>query len=144
MAGMYGVYHGPEGLKYIAEKVHNSAATLANKLEELGFEQENETFFDTIAIKADATKVKFFAEAKGINFYYPDNETVTIAINETTTIKDLNRILGVFSEVVKQDFKKITELDTGDRKSTRLNSSHVRISYAVFCLKKKKKKTEKN
>lgn len=115
MAGMYGVYHGPEGLKYIAEKVHNSAATLANKLEELGFEQENETFFDTISIKADATKVKFFAEAKSINFYYPDNETVAIAINETTTIKDLNRILGVFSEVVKKDFKKITELETGDK-----------------------------
>jgi len=115
MAGMYAVYHGPEGLKYIAEKVHNSAFTLSSKLEELGFEQENETYFDTIAIKADATKVKFFAEAKGINFYYPDNETVAIAINETTTIKDLNRILGVFSEVVKKDFKKITELETGNK-----------------------------
>lgn len=115
MAGMYGVYHGPEGLKYIAQKVHNGAVTLANKLEALGFKQENETFFDTIAVKADAAKVKFFAEAKGINFYYPDNETVAIAVNETTTIKDLNRILGIFSEVIKKDFKKITTLETGNK-----------------------------
>lgn len=115
MAGMYAVYHGPEGLKYIAQKVHNSAVTLANELEKLGFEQLNETFFDTIAVKADASKVKFLAEAKEINFYYPDSNTVSIAINETTTVKDLNKIIGVFAEVVKKDFRKISELETGNK-----------------------------
>ncbi|NGX84483.1 aminomethyl-transferring glycine dehydrogenase [Aequorivita sp. KMM 9714] len=115
MAGMYAVYHGPEGLKYIARKVHNSAVTLANALEELGFEQVNDTFFDTIAIKTDATKIKFLAEAKEVNFYYPDNETVSISINETTTVKDLNKILAIFSEAVKKDFKKLTELETGNK-----------------------------
>lgn len=115
MAGMYAVYHGPEGLKYIAGKVHNGAVTLANALEKLGFEQINDTFFDTIAIKTDATKVKFLAEAKEVNFYYPDAETVSISINETTTIKDLNKILSIFSEAVKKDFQKITELETGNK-----------------------------
>jgi glycine dehydrogenase len=115
MAGMYAVYHGPEGLKYIARKVHNGAATLANALEELGFEQVNDTYFDTIAIKTDATKIKFLAEAKEINFYYPNDETVSISINEATTIKDLNKIVAIFSEANKKDFQKITELETGNK-----------------------------
>ncbi len=115
MAGMYAVYHGPEGLKYIAHKVHNGAVTLANALEKLGFEQLNETYFDTIAIKTDATKIKFLAEAKEVNFFYPDNETVSISINETTTVKDLNKILAIFSEAIKKDFQKITELETGNK-----------------------------
>lgn len=115
MAGMYAVYHGPEGLKYIANKVHNGAATLGNALEKLGFEQLNETFFDTISIKTDATKIKFLAEAKEVNFYYPNAETVSISINETTTIKDLNKILAIFSEANKRDFQKITELETGNK-----------------------------
>ncbi len=115
MAGMYAVYHGPEGLKYIARKVHNGAATLANALEKLGFEQINETYFDTIAIKTDATKIKFLAEAKEVNFYYPNDETVSISINETTTVKDLNKIVSIFSEAVKKDFQKISELETGNR-----------------------------
>ncbi len=115
MAGMYAVYHGPEGLKYIARKVHNGTATLANALEKLGFEQMNETYFDTIAIKTDATKIKFLAEAKEVNFYYPNDETVSISINETTTVKDLNKIVAIFSEAIKKDFQKITELETGNK-----------------------------
>ncbi|SRX73524.1 aminomethyl-transferring glycine dehydrogenase [Aequorivita antarctica] len=115
MAGMYAVYHGPEGLKYIAKKVHNGAATLANALEKLGFEQINDTYFDTIAIKTDATKIKFLAEAKEVNFYYPNDETVSISINETTTVKDLNKIVAIFSEANKKDFQKITELETGTK-----------------------------
>ncbi|MBT0607473.1 aminomethyl-transferring glycine dehydrogenase [Aequorivita echinoideorum] len=115
MAGMYAVYHGPEGLKYIANKVHNGAATLANALEKLGFEQANDTYFDTIAIKTDATKIKFLAEAKEVNFYYPDDDTVSISINETTTIKDLNKILSIFSEAKKKDFQKLTSLKTGNK-----------------------------
>lgn len=115
MAGMYAVYHGPEGLKYIANKVHSTAVTLSNNLEKLGFEQINDSFFDTIAIKTDATKIKFLAEAKEVNFYYPDNATVSISINEATTVKDLNKIIAIFSEAVKKDFQKVNELDSGNR-----------------------------
>ncbi|MCB0455833.1 MAG: aminomethyl-transferring glycine dehydrogenase, partial [Aequorivita sp.] len=115
MAGMYAVYHGPEGLKYIARKVHNGAQTLESALEKLGFEQINESYFDTVAIKTDATKIKFLAEAKEVNFYYPNDETVSISINETTTVKDLNKILAIFSEAIKKDFQKITELETGNK-----------------------------
>jgi glycine dehydrogenase len=115
MAGMYAVYHGPEGLKYIAQKVHNSTVTLANALKKLGFEQQNDSFFDTITIKTDATKIKFLAEAKEVNFYYPNDETVSISINEATTIKDLNKILLIFSEAIKKDFKKISDLEKDNK-----------------------------
>jgi len=97
MAGMYSVYHGPKGLKYIANKVHASAATLANELTKLGFEQKNSAFFDTIVIKADAKKVNKIALENEINFYYIDDNSVSISLNETTSISDLNKIIGVFA-----------------------------------------------
>ncbi len=114
MAGMYSVYHGPEGLKYIASKVHNTAATLADALEKLGYYQANETYFDTIAIKTDISKIDFRAEAEGINFYYPDDETVSISINETTTLYDINKIIGVFAEAASKERFYISELLEGN------------------------------
>ena len=97
MAGMYSVYHGPKGLQYIANKVHASAATLANALEKSGYQQTNTAFFDTIVVKADAKKVKTIAEENEINFYYIDDNTISISLNETTSITDLNKIIAVFA-----------------------------------------------
>ncbi|WP_422105792.1 aminomethyl-transferring glycine dehydrogenase [Winogradskyella sp.] len=99
MAGMYAVYHGPKGLEFIANKVQNTTATLSAALKRLGLEQVNTHYFDTIQIKADAIKVKHEAEKKEVNFYYPDSNTVIIAINETTTIADLNDIISIFEAV---------------------------------------------
>lgn len=114
MAGMYGVYHGPKGLDYIATKVHNHATTLADALERLGLYQTNESYFDTIGIKTDATKIKFLSESKEINFYYPDEETVSISVNETTTLKDLNKIVALFAEAINKETIKITEIKEGN------------------------------
>ncbi|HET8886466.1 MAG TPA: aminomethyl-transferring glycine dehydrogenase [Salinimicrobium sp.] len=110
MAGMYAVYHGPNGLKYIADKVHNSAAGLAAALKKMGFAQQNSAFFDTILIKANAEKIKATAEAKEVNFYYPDAETVSISINEATTINDLNIIISIFAEAEGKEVSTISEL----------------------------------
>jgi len=74
MAGMYAVYHGPKGLKYIANKVHASAVTLADALNKLGVYNINTSFFDTIAVKADAAKVKTIAEKHEVNFFYIDEK----------------------------------------------------------------------
>ncbi|WP_167343231.1 aminomethyl-transferring glycine dehydrogenase [Nonlabens sp. SY33080] len=110
MAGMYGVYHGPKGLKYIASKVHNTAATLADAVEKLGIYQENEQYFDTLSFKADAAKVREQALALEINFYYPDEETVQVSINETTSIKDLNDIVSAFAKAYSKEATVITNL----------------------------------
>jgi glycine dehydrogenase len=110
MAGMYSVFHGPKGLQYIANKVHASAATLANELTKLGFEQTNKAFFDTIVIKADAKKVNEIALENEINFYYIDDNSVSISLNETTSVADLNKIIGVFASAKGTQASTIQEL----------------------------------
>ena len=97
MAGMYAVYHGPKGLKYIANKVHSLTVTLAKEIEKLGLQQTNTAFFDTIVVKADAKKTKEIAEGQEMNFYYIDDNTVSISLNETTSISDINTIIAVFA-----------------------------------------------
>ncbi len=104
MAGMYGVYHGPKGLQYIATKIHRTAATLTDELEKLGLYQLNVAYFDTIRVKADASTIRTYAEANEINFYYPDNETVSVAVNEATSLADLNKIIAVFAEALGKEF----------------------------------------
>ncbi|MBN8565931.1 MAG: aminomethyl-transferring glycine dehydrogenase [Flavobacteriales bacterium] len=110
MAGMYAVYHGPKGLKYIANKVHASAVTLADALNKLGVYQTNTSFFDTILVKANAQKVKAIAEKNEVNFFYVDAETISISLNETTSIKDINQIISIFAEAVGKDNVAINQL----------------------------------
>ncbi len=103
MAGMYAVYHGPKGLRYIANKVHSTAVTLADSLEKLGFYQTNTTYFDTISIKADSCIVRPIAEKHGVNFLYVDTDTVSIALNEASSLKDLQLIVSIFAEAIGKE-----------------------------------------
>lgn len=103
MASMYAVYHGPKGLKFIANKVHNRTVILANALKRLGYEQVNSSYFDTLQIKTKAKKIKKVATDKKVNLYYPDKKTVTISINETTSIRDLNYLISVFAEAANKE-----------------------------------------
>ena len=112
MAGMYAVYHGPNGLRYIANKVHDNTVSLANALEELGFEQTNTSFFDTIVVKADAAKVKEIAEYNEVNFLYIDDETVAISLNEATSKQDLQDIVFIFAAVTVRETVAIQENNT--------------------------------
>ncbi|WP_339848810.1 aminomethyl-transferring glycine dehydrogenase [uncultured Dokdonia sp.] len=114
MAGMYGVYHGPEGLKNIANKVHNTAATVADALEQLGLYQTNESYFDTIQIKADAAKVAAVAQEMEINFHYPDAETVAISIHEATTLQDVNDIITAFAKAYSKETIVVSEIAEGN------------------------------
>ena len=111
MAGMYAVYHGNEGLKEIGNKVHFMASTLSNKLSELGLVNINKNFFDTISFKADKKSILSLSEKKEINFYYPSDKLVSISINETTTIDDLNKIVEVFAEYTGNKTDKINVLN---------------------------------
>ncbi len=112
MAGMYAVYHGPNGLRYIANKVHTNTVNLANALEQLGFAQTNTAFFDTIVVKADAAKVKEIAEYNEVNFLYIDDETIAISTNESTTKRDLEDILFIFATVAKKETPALTDTNT--------------------------------
>ena len=101
MAGMYAVYHGSEGLKYLAKKVSTNTSTLAKSLKNMGLNLLHDKFFDTIQVSVpDAQAVKTIALKHQINFYYPNDKTVSIAINETTNQTDLKAILAVFSKLL--------------------------------------------
>ena len=102
MAGMYAVYHGPKGLKYIASKIHKKTTQLNNALFALGISQINKYFFDTLQIKIDSNIIKKIAEEKEINFYYPNEETVCISINETTTTENINAIIELFAQFLEK------------------------------------------
>ena len=110
MAGMYAVYHGPDGLKNIATKVNKTTATLAKALEKLGFYQTNSTFFDTIVLQAQKNTIKPIAERNEINFYYIDDNNISISINETTSLNDLHKIVSVFAEGANKDFVMVDTL----------------------------------
>ncbi|MFN3969275.1 aminomethyl-transferring glycine dehydrogenase [Flavobacterium sp.] len=132
MAGMYAVHHGPKGLKYIANKVHASAVTLADALNQLGVYQTNTAFFDTISVKADATKVKAIAEKHEVNFFYVDGETISISINETTSLNDLNQIIAIFAEATGKDAFKVSALSSNNNFPTSLERTSTFLQHEVF------------
>ena len=103
MAAMYAVYHGPHRLKEIATRITILAKTLADVLSEMGFENENNSFFDTLKIRVnDIAALKAVAEAQEINFRYFGGNYVGISVDETTSQKDIVDILYVFGELSGQ------------------------------------------
>ena len=115
MAGMYAVYHGKNGLQFIADTVHHKTITLANVLTTLGIEQTNTAYFDTITVKAASQKIKVVAEANEINFNYIDDATLSISINETIGLKDLNAIVAVFTEALDLNPSTISVISEGNK-----------------------------
>ena len=98
MAAMYAVYHGPEGVRAIATRVHALARVLERELGTLGLRQANAHYFDTLRVEVPSgvEPVRRRALAAGINFRYIDDTTVGIALNETVSTADLGDILNVF------------------------------------------------
>jgi glycine dehydrogenase len=132
MAGMYAVYHGPKGLKFIAGKVHNKTSELAYSLKKLGYNQINSSYFDTLQIKTDAKKIKAIAKEKKVNLRYPDNETVTISINETTAIRDINYLISVFAEASEKETIVIQSISESNNISETLRRESEFLSLDVF------------
>ncbi|MEA2107677.1 MAG: aminomethyl-transferring glycine dehydrogenase [Bacteroidota bacterium] len=143
MAGMYAVYHGAEGLIRIAKHIHHTAVTLNEKLNELGFEQENKHFFDTLKIKlgnVKAEQIRKLALSKEINFNYIDESTIGISTDETTLIQDINNIVDIFAEAGGKKVDAvchITEKTAFDNKFKRTSDF-----LTLDCFKKYRSETE--
>lgn len=104
MAAMYAVYHGPDGLKSIAQRIALLTQTLANELQEEGYELVNETYFDTITIKtSEAKAIIAKAAERQINFRFIDDSHIGIALDETTTPNDVLDILLVLDKENEND-----------------------------------------
>ena len=100
MVGMYGVYHGAEGIREIAEGIHGKAAYLNEMLQAYGYEQENTEFFDTLKIYPGETtieRIRQEAEDRGINLYYDAEGWVGLSLDETVTVDDMNDIIDLFA-----------------------------------------------
>ena len=134
MAGMYAVYHGPEGLTYIANKVNTLTTQLSVAVEKLGYPQLNTAYFDTIRIAADAKEIQQIAVEHEVNFYYPDANTVSISINEATTVKDINTIITIFAkakgtETIAIDEDVTTGFDVTVKRDTEFLTNEVFNTY---------------
>ncbi|MGB4816818.1 MAG: aminomethyl-transferring glycine dehydrogenase [Ferruginibacter sp.] len=103
MSALYAVYHGPVGLKQIAKRTSLLAKSLSDKLEQAGFKNENQFFFDTIQLKIEKIQaVKELAEKNEMNFYY-GNGFINISLDETTTQRDVLEILYIFTSLKNED-----------------------------------------
>jgi len=129
MSGMYAQYHGPEGLRNIANHIHKSACTLSCALKDIGFKQQNSGFFDTIRIQLPAgisrSEIKKLSEAAGINFFYPDKNLVNISTDEITSFSDINAILEVFARAAGKQHnpvKAFCDCDCNEEKFLRKSS----------------------
>lgn len=98
MAGMYGVYHGANGVRKIASKIHGLAKLTKTGLEKLGLEVETKQFFDTITVKATEKKVRKLALAQGVNFRYFEDGRIGIAFDEAKELSDVDKVLKIFAE----------------------------------------------
>ncbi len=110
MASMYGVYHGPKGLKSIAENIHHRASWVERSLSDIGFKNVNKHFFDTIRIEIKDPEllrgIKKQAEKDGMNFWYGD-DSIQITVDETMTNNDIAIIQLIFFEFTEKRTKLI-------------------------------------
>jgi len=104
MAGMYTVYHGAEGIKTIAQRIHASATYINEILPVYGYKQENESFFDTLKISLpvglNAEQLKTIALEYEVNFRYFGTGEIGISFDETTDIDDVNALIEILATAV--------------------------------------------
>ena len=110
MAGMYGVYHGPDGLKQIAARIHGYTKILAKGLQALGYPLSSEQFFDTITIRHEShiiEKTKKIFEENHINLRFFADRRLSISLDETTRFTDVHDLLRLFAKAAVKEYQAI-------------------------------------
>jgi glycine dehydrogenase len=132
MAGMYAVYHGAEGLRGIARRVHQATAVLADELQKLGYQLADGAFFDTLhLLSTDNVKIHALAEAAQINFRYTA-DGITLSLDETASVADLNAILAVFAEAADKAAPSISREQVVDHALMFTPRSSAILAHDVF------------
>ncbi|MDR1653631.1 MAG: aminomethyl-transferring glycine dehydrogenase [Prevotellaceae bacterium] len=121
MAGFYTVYHGEEGIKNIAQRIHGIATCINEMIQVYGFSQENDSFFDTLKINLpENIKLADFrtlAEDYGVNFYYFENGQIGLSIGEDINAEKVNVLAQIFAESVGNSATYLDEEDYENLKS---------------------------
>jgi len=133
MAAMYAVFHGPDGLKNIAKRVAVLTQTVADAIEELGYELVSTNFFDTITVKAkNVSSIKEKAERQQINLRYIDNKFISISIDETTLTEDLYDLINCFEDDKNPVSFDIHHDDEPDHIPQNLTRTSLFLTHPVF------------
>lgn len=132
MASMYAVYHGPAGIKAIAQEVNNATATVAEELKKLGFEVNTKVYFDTIVVTCDAAKVIAAAEAKEINFRKINDKQVGISLDQTAEASDVNDVIAVFASVSGKSAGNVAIKNSSVISSSELNRKSAYLTHPIF------------
>ena len=127
MASMYAVYHGHEGIKAIAQGVHNATNAVAGELKKAGLNVKTKLFFDTIVVECDAAKVMSAAVSKEINFRKVDAKHVAISLDQTVEQNDIVDILECFGIQSNGEVKNSDLI-----KSSGLNRTSAYLTHPVF------------
>ncbi len=139
MAGMYAVYHGPDGIREIAENINLLASILSKEIKNYGYKQKNQFFFDTLEIElpenVSVENIRKQAFENEMNFRYIDNRFIGISIDETTSLDDINIILKIFGKAnnkgfneysIEKDLKKINTFPEGLKRESQF------LTHSVF------------
>lgn len=114
MAGFYAVYHGQEGIKDIASRIHSMAVLLEKQLTKLGYTQLNEQYFDTLRFSLPESisiqQIRTIALSKNVNLRYFDKGQVGFSLDETTDINAINVLISIFAIAAGKDYHKIEEV----------------------------------
>lgn len=113
MAGMFAVYHGPEGLRRIATHAHSHAHTAAELIKGLGYELASDNYFDTLEVAADAEKIEAIALRKGLNLFYPNENCVHLSFDEVSTLDEVNTVAAIFAEAAGKPAPVATTVEEG-------------------------------
>ena len=129
IASMYAVYHGPEGLRAIAQQIHHRAATLATALTQAGFSLGAEAYFDTVRVTVGDRQAAILARAAAqhINLRTLDAETLIVALDETTTEQDLLDLVEIFTTA-----RAVPELQTTPLSHHPLRRTTPYLTHPVF------------
>lgn len=138
MAGMYAVYHGPEGLRRIASLAHSAAVVVTDELIKMGYTQNVRSFFDTIEIglpsNVKVDMIKEMALALKLNFYYKENNTIGLSFDEVTTVADVNNIIKVFAEAAGKKGPELTAIKEVNKLPEPLKRKSKYLTEKVFNL----------
>lgn len=136
MAGFYAVYHGPEGIRTIAERIHSIAVFLEKSINRLGYKQVNAQYFDTLRFALpdtiSAQQIRTIALSKEVNLRYFKNGDVGMSIDETTDIAAVNVLLSIFAIAAGRDWEKTSDVPMASSISAEMKRQSTYLTHEVF------------
>lgn len=136
MAGFYAVYHGQEGIRTIASRIHSITVFLDKQLKKFGYTQVNAQYFDTLRFElpehVSAQQIRTIALSKEVNLRYYENGDVGFSIDETTDVTATNVLLSIFAIAAGKDYQKVEDVPEKSNIDKALKRTTPFLTHEVF------------